>query len=302
MYIYAAVAMFFWGLSFVWVKLVYEYYGPLTTVFLRFIMASLILGALALVMRQNVRIERRDVKAFLLLAFFEPFCYFLGESYGLKYVSSTLGSLIVATIPLFTPFMAFAVLGEPLRWANMVGVVMSFVGITLMIVGKDLTLSASPLGILLMFFAVASALGYSLIVRKLSIRYSSLAIVFWQNILALVYFAPLFAGVELSHFKQVGLQSEPLTNIFLLALFPSCIAFYLWTSVIRELGVSRSAPFSNLIPLVTAFFSYIVLDEVMTPLKIIAVIIVVMGLFVSQIKFGKGAKAASEEPWPPVTG
>jgi len=34
------------------------------------------------------------------MAFFEPFLYFIGESFGLVYISSTIAAVIVATIPL----------------------------------------------------------------------------------------------------------------------------------------------------------------------------------------------------------
>ena len=55
---------------------------------------------------------------FYLLSFFEPFCYFLGESYGMRYISSTLGSIIIATIPIFTPFLVFIFHKKKISWLN----------------------------------------------------------------------------------------------------------------------------------------------------------------------------------------
>ena len=53
---------------------------------------------------------------FLLMALFEPFIYFLGESYGLLYVSSTVAAVIVATIPLISPLFAWYFFREKLNF------------------------------------------------------------------------------------------------------------------------------------------------------------------------------------------
>jgi len=105
-YLALILAMIFWAFSFVWVKEVYLVYGPLTTVLFRLVIASGILLAFAFLTGKIVKIERKDYGTFVLLSFFEPFLYFMGESYGLMYVSSTVGAIIVATIPLFSPTAA----------------------------------------------------------------------------------------------------------------------------------------------------------------------------------------------------
>ena len=44
-----------------------------------------------------------------MLAFFEPFFYFLGESFGLTYVSATVCSVLISTIPVFATIGAWIV-------------------------------------------------------------------------------------------------------------------------------------------------------------------------------------------------
>ena len=117
----ALLSMIFWSFSFVWVKVVYEAYGPLTTVLFRLILSSGMLLAFTLLARKLQRIKPGDFKYFILLAFFEPFLYFMGESYGLKYVSSTVAAVIVATIPLFSPILAWYFYKEKLSRTNLFG-------------------------------------------------------------------------------------------------------------------------------------------------------------------------------------
>ena len=81
--------MTFWSSGFVFTKIVYKYTGPITTIFLRMLLSSSILLILFLCNKKRDKIERKDIKIFILMGFFEPFLYFIGEGYGLKYISTT---------------------------------------------------------------------------------------------------------------------------------------------------------------------------------------------------------------------
>ncbi|MDO9613572.1 MAG: DMT family transporter, partial [Bacteroidota bacterium] len=114
----AILSMIFWSFSFVWIKIVYEAYGPLTTILFRLIISTGLLLVFTILSRKLQKIKAGDLKLFILMAFFEPFLYFMGESYGLLYVSSTVASVIVATIPLFSPIAAWYFYKEKLSRTN----------------------------------------------------------------------------------------------------------------------------------------------------------------------------------------
>jgi len=103
-YIAVSLAMIFWSFTFIWYKEVYHFYNPITTVFFRLILSSIFLFALMYPLKRLQKIQKGDFKYFLLVSFFEPFLYFIGESYGIKYVSTTLAAVVIATIPLFNSF------------------------------------------------------------------------------------------------------------------------------------------------------------------------------------------------------
>ena len=100
-------AAFFWSFSFVWFKIAFLAYDPLTVVIIRLAIAALLITTIAALFKSLQKPTGKDLRLFILMAFFEPFIYFLGESYGLKYVSPTVAAVIVATIPLFTPLAAW---------------------------------------------------------------------------------------------------------------------------------------------------------------------------------------------------
>lgn len=146
--------MVFWSFSFVWIKIVYEAYGPLTTVLLRLLISTGLMLIFTILTRKLQVIKSGDFKLFILLAFFEPFLYFMGESYGLKYVSSTVASVIVATIPLFSPIAAWYFYKEKLSRTNLYGLIITFLGVSLVVLDSSFNFTASPLGISLEFLAV----------------------------------------------------------------------------------------------------------------------------------------------------
>lgn len=278
------MAMLFWGLTFVWSKIALGYYEPITIIFIRLFLSSGLLWVIIQLWGKHQRIAHSDRKWFLILALTEPFFYFIGENFGLKYVSSTIASVIIATIPLFSPFAAQFFTREKTGIFLWLGIIVSFSGILLMLVNPDLSMNVEPKGIAFLFLAVFSAIFYSLFVKKLTEKYSALNIIARQNLLGAIYFLPLFLIFDLKTFLTVRPTPELISAILQLAVFGSCLAFIFFTMAIAKLGMVKANIFSNLIPVFTAFFSYFVLFEVFNIQKISGILLVVLGIVVSQYR------------------
>lgn len=283
-YLFAVLAMLFWGLTFVWSKIALDFYEPVTLIFLRLVISASLLGLVIKIFGSFQKIERADRKWFMLLALAEPFFYFLGENYGLKFVSSTISSVIIATIPLFSPFVAFLFTRERTGIFSWLGILVSFLGIIIMIVNPDLSLNAELKGIAFLFLAVGSALLYSAYVRKLTGKYNALNIIVRQNLLGALYFMPLFFIFEFQSFITIQPTRELVLAVLQLAVFGSCIAFIFFTMAIAKLGMVKANIFTNLIPVFTAVFSYFVLYEVFNIQKITGIVLVLLGIVVSQMR------------------
>ncbi|MRT91547.1 DMT family transporter [Ancylomarina sp. 16SWW S1-10-2] len=278
------LAMLFWSFSFVWTKVVYLVYNPITTVFLRLLISSILLFVIGKGFKKIGRIRKEDRLSLMALAFFEPFLYFLGESFGLKYVSSTIGAVIVSTIPLFAPIAAYYFHKEQLSKMNILGIIISIIGVSIIIFNKSFSLIVSPIGLACMFTAVASAVGYSVVLKKLTSKYSPITLITYQNSLGLLYFLPLFLIFDWQQFIHAVPTQEVINSLILLAVFASTLAFILFTYGLSYLGITKSNIFINAIPVFTAIFAYFVIDEVITIQKIVGMLIVISGIFFSQIK------------------
>ncbi|HQG77317.1 MAG TPA: DMT family transporter [Bacteroidales bacterium] len=283
--IYGSVifSMIFWAFSFIWFKLANKTFGPITIVFFRLVISVVLLSSYLYIKKKFIRIKREDFRFFLMLAVFEPFFYFLGESFGLTYVSATVGSVLISTIPVVAAIGAWIIFRERLRVINYIGIVLSFVGVLIFIINGDGTITYNAKGISLLMLAVISAAGYNLTLSRLVGSYSPVFIVNFQNLLGSVLFLPLFMGFELKHLTAASFSVSSLMPVIALAIFASCFAFILFAYSVRHMGVTRANVFTNFIPVFTAVFSFLILGDKLTLQNIAGMVIVISGLLMSQI-------------------
>lgn len=282
-YVAVVMSMVFWSFSFIWYKEAIVYYGPITLVQLRLVVSSVFLFLVAGLMHKLVRIKRGDFKLFVLLAFFEPFMYFIGESHGMTMISSTLASVIISIAPLLVPIGDYYFMGKKVPAMSFAGILVSVVGVCIVIFHNGFKhIEANPYGVLLMMVAVLSTFGYSVCVGKLTSKYNVLTIITYQNTLGALYFVPLFLIFELDSFMQVGVTASSAVPILKLGIFASTFAFLLYTYAIKYMGISRACSFTNAIPVLTAILAYYMLGERLTVVKMVGILVVVLGLFVSQ--------------------
>lgn len=282
-YLLLIVAMILWSFTFIWYKEVYLNFSPITLVFLRLFISSVLLFIFSITIRKLRRIRRKDFWLFMLAAMFEPFIYFIGESFGMKLVSSTIAAIIVATIPLFTPLAASFFYKERLTRVNLAGLVVSIVGVSFVVFERGFTQVSSFTGILLMLLAVGGAVGYSVSVKKLTENYNAFTIVAWQNLIGMIYFAPLFFLIDKGYMNLLSFPVVAYFPVLKMAIGASTIAFLLFTIGIGKIGVTRANMFTNIIPVCTAILSFFMLGESFTWYKITGIMIVIAGLFMSQI-------------------
>lgn len=256
----------------------------MTVVLFRLILATVIIFVVSQVMRKLEKLRKNDLGWMLLLSFFEPFMYFMGESFGLKYISSTVAAVVVSTIPLFTTLAAWYFYREKLTKTNFAGLVISIIGVSLVVFDTAYGLSASPLGLMLEFIAVLSTVGYAVILKKLTARYNGYTIITYQNLFGIFMFFPFWLIFESSVTLQTPFNAEAFSAILKLAVFASILAFIFFTYSIRHLGINRSNMFVNLIPVFVAIFSFLILGDEINIQKAAGIMIVISGLFLAGAK------------------
>jgi len=277
-------AMLLWSLSFIWSKLAFNTYSPFTVLFFRLFIAAISLLIVSKAFGLLQKIKKEDYKILLLLSFFEPFLYFIGENFGLQYVSSSTASVLISTIPLFMPIVGFFFFKEAIRLNNILGVSISFVGVLFVVINKDFTVVGELIGFVFLFIAVLAALAYTIIVKRITYKYNAFTIVTWQNIIASFAFLPLFLFFDFNEFKNIGIFTNDFIYIIVLAILASNSAFLLYTYSFKYFKISQIGLFTNLIPIFTIMISLFIFDEQVDLVKYIGIGLVILGLYISEYK------------------
>ena len=286
-YISVVAAMVMWSLTFVWFKIVNETYGPFTIVFLRLFISAAILLLVSWFSSVLQKMQKGDLPRYLVLAFIYPVIYFVAESLGLTLISASQGAVIVSTIPLIVPVGAYLFLNERVTALNIVGIGISFIGVIIVVMKKDFSFNAAPAGIVLMLVAVFAAVGYTLMVKKLTERYNAFTITTYQNIIGSLMFLPLFLIFEYRDFLNARHSLEAVVNLGYLAVFGSSLAFIFFNYGVKVLGATKTEIFTNIIPVLTAVFAYFMLGEDLGFQKLFGIAVVLTGLFLAQLKTRK---------------
>jgi len=278
-----SLAMIFWAFSFIWFKIANETFRPITIVFLRLVFSILLLSTYLGIKKKFEKIRKEDRKLFFMLALFEPFFYFLGESFGLTYVSATVGSVLISTIPVVATIGAWIFFKERLKAINYFGIIVSFTGIIIFVMNREGSLTFNMKGLSLLLLAVFSASGYNLTLSRLVGRYNPVFIVNIQNIIGAILFLPVFLISDFRYFISTPFSLSALKPVIQLSVFASCGAFILFAFSVRNMGITRANVFTYFIPIFTALFSFFILDEKLTGQNIIGMAVVISGLIMSQI-------------------
>lgn len=275
--------MLFWGSSFIWAKEALKYYGPFTIIFFRLLISSIFLFVILLVVKK-IQIPRlKDILVFAILAFFEPFLYFLGETNSLQYLDPSTTSVLISIIPLFTPFVAYLFLKERLVLSNIIGIVISIIGIIVLVFDVNFQLQVSWKGLLLVFLSIIAANGYSVMIKKIDTRYSVFNVTMWQNIFGMLFFLPLLLIFEGKELLQKEFDFNAILNIAYLGIFASSFAFIFYMHGLRHLTIARTSVFTNSIPVFTLLISFFLFGEEIDLKKIIGISIIVIGVIFSQM-------------------
>ncbi len=284
-YIASIFAITLWGMSYIWTdKLIAQNIPIFYFVFVRILLAGLILFLFNTAYGRIKRIQKQDLPKFLLLALFEPFIYFICETYGLKVTGSpTLSAMVVATIPIFSIAAGIMFFKEKINFINIIGIIFSLVGIVMVAMAKGELGEHFIWGIVLLLIAVIAEVGHASLTKSLAGNYQSQIIVMYQFLIGSIYLLPLFLWKGLDGFnKEVYFSTDVWFPLLCLAILCSSLAFSLWVSTIKNLGVAKSSIFSALIPVAAAIIAWVLGHEYLNSRQWIGIAVSTAGVILSQ--------------------
>ncbi|MCQ2177365.1 MAG: DMT family transporter [Bacteroidales bacterium] len=284
-YTQAALAVILWGLSYVWSDQLLVQGIPVEYfVFIRVLFAGGILMVINLATGTEIRINRKDLPKFLLLAMFEPLIYFVCETYGIALTESpTYSAMIIATTPLLALVVGIILFHEKLCFTNVIGFFICLGGILMVTATSSNVGDRFTLGVILLLIAVVAEVGQASCTKWLAGDYKPQVITMYQFILGAIYLSPMFFTKGLAHFDtELYLSASVWRPILFLAILCSCLCFTCWVNAIKHLGVARSAVLQALIPVVTAIAGFLLGREHLNLMQIGGIATASIGVILSQ--------------------
>ena len=261
-----------WGLNFVVIEIGLEHFPPLLFSALRFLVAAV---PAVLVLRHPGVPWRWVALVALTLGIVKFGLLFTGMAAGMP---AGLSSLVLQTQALFTVVFAVVLLGERLGRRQVAGLVVAIAGIAL--IALDLG-TASPLGAFLLVIGAAAMWGLSNVAVRLAAPPDMLRFMVWVSALATLPLFALSAIVEGPQRDWDAVRTATWPAIGAVAftgLLATVVGFGIWGYLIRTYSASVVAPFSLLVPVFGMASAALLLDERLTPLKLVAAVLIIGGV------------------------
>lgn len=281
-YIGLSVAVFFWASSFIVFKIAFKTANPYFVIWGRMTVASACF--IVFIPRlKTLKLELKDVKYLVLMAFFEPCIYFLLELKALQLTEASQAGMITSLNPIIVAIAAYIILKEELRPLTVAGFILAAAGSVWLSLSGSPTESAPnpPLGNFLEFLAMVSAAGYTIILKKMSVRYSAIFLTAVQAYIGMLFFIPflLIPGVWPEEFS-LQLLISPLY----LGFFVSFIAYGCFNFAVGKIPAAKATAFVNLIPVLSLIMAAVILNEQFNIHQYFASALVLTGVYLTQTK------------------
>ena len=286
----AILTIAIWGVTFVNTKVLLQHgLQPMEIFLLRFIVAYLCIWTIS--PRRLWSNSWKDEGLFLVLGLVGGSLYFVTENnaIGLTYVNNV--ALIVCTAPLITTLLAsspllslFGMKPIPVPLLGWVGSLMALFGVGMVIYNGHFVLKLSPLGDFLALAAAFCWAVYSLVIKKVSSRYSATFMtrkVFFYGILTVL---PMFMVKPWQLSLEKLLIPAVWMNLLFLSVVASFLCFLWWSVAVKKIGALRTSNYVYLNPITTVIASALFLNEPMTTMAFAGSVLILLGVYMANRK------------------
>ena len=276
-------AVFLWGSSFSAMRILLRDLSPFAVIFCRVFIAFIFIIPISGKMFPR-SYRKGDWKILLPMVLFQPCLYFLFESRALTLTTSSQAGIISACLPLMVAVAAYFFLAESMNPKIIVGLVLSILGVVMLTLFQSRQAFAPHpiVGNMLEMGAMASACGNMILVKKLSSRYNTWSLTGMQICAGTLFFLP---GIKSILAADPSIWTfEVFLLLFYLGVCVSFLSFGLYNWGISKIEASRASIFINLIPVTAVLLGWLVLGETLNPKQMVAAVIVISGVFISNQK------------------
>lgn len=275
-----------WGTTFLGIRVAVESIPGWFVAGIRQLLAALIMGSILLSRRQLKWIGWKNLRYQLVFS-----TLMLIGANGLttvaeENVTSSLASLISACAPILVFLGSLAIGLQKFTWRAMTGILICFSGVIFIFWDglKDLANPSYRNGIILMFFAISGWASGTIFTKKMNIQSGNISLnLFYQFAFAgIVQIMLAFIFSENYNFGNWTLRS--ISAMIYLAVFGSVTAFFAFHYALTKITPIQVSILAYINTIIAIFLGWLLLDEKISAKFIIAAVLIICGVFITNYK------------------
>lgn len=276
------LAALFWASAFTAIKIAVVETGPYWLVTGRALIGFLILLPFCIYMGVQFPKDKGGWILLLVISTFNVIFPFLMISWAQQFVGAGVTAILLGSSPFFAMIVAHLMMNdEKITRYKVAGVTLGMAGV-LTIVGSSAMLNVSNAPILPMLAIILSGLCY--VISGTMMRHVEIKPV---QFITLTLGIASIANITIAYLVEEGVPVElpsqkAMLAILWLGLFPTGLAYILRFMLVQKIGYSTFALGINLVPVLGVVIGAIVLNEPVTSTMVIALCLVLGGLFISR--------------------
>jgi len=273
-----------WAGSFIAVRLIHQEISPINLGFLRFFIATPIMVVILFLKKKKTRIPFKEILPLSVLGLTGVTLLYTLQFIGISYTTASTSSVLINTNVIFIVVLSSLFLKEKFTLKKTLGITISFFGAIIVLLAQISNEYITFKGTFLIgcIFVILSAICwavYSIMGKKLLLRYDSFTITTYSFVLGTIFFLPIVFPEIINVIYSISIIGWVVT--LYLSLFCSVFAYLAWYYVLAKNEAGRSAVFLNLIPLFTIILSFFI-GEVPTGFFLIGAMLIIYGVYLVQ--------------------
>ena len=289
---------FFFGTSVIAVKHISPTLIPalaLTTI--RVGVVCMLFWGMYLLKPVKMGINKRDYWRLILCGIAGITCNQTFSMKGMSLTSPIHASLLILTSPITISLMAAWFLKESLNWIKIIGLCLGISGGVVLVFSRDISSIASSeqgLGDLFIILGAISYSSYIILVKPLMAKYQASHILQWVFLFGAFVSIPL-GWKSLSAVQWFNFDSLSWFCLFYMVIGATFIAYQLMNFSINKLGASVTGSFIYTQPFFATVASVLILHETISFTKIIAALLIMGGVFLTNFKYIRSNERVSRK-------
>ncbi|MDA1777511.1 MULTISPECIES: DMT family transporter [unclassified Bacillus cereus group] len=278
-----SLAASIWGGMYVVSKYVLDFIPPLTLVWLRFIIAFVVLYMILKIaekkQKKKVTIRKKDWLLFAWIGFIGYFISITCQFIGTKLSDAHTGSLVTSATPAFMVIFAAIILKEKLTARRLLSTIIATIGV-IIVIGWDIEIGSYFIGTIILVGAAITWALLSIYVKIASARFSSLVITTYAIFFSLFFITP-FMIWEFQSSPIEHMNLYVLLGVLYLGIVSTAGAFFLWNKGLELMDASIGSLFFFFQPIVGSLLGWLLLNETLSSNFFIGGILIICSVFIT---------------------